>query len=155
MATPSAHVRIICIGNRMLPSDALGPLVHDLLARSTLPDDTAVIDGGLQGLNLLGAVEGARRVVFVDALTGVRERKAMRVPRQRALDNAGARFDHGAGLGYLLRAMAVGCDAPPRAWSVVGAAGPADAAVIEAVAALAVAEARRPVRNRAVVNAKG
>lgn len=147
MNSASASVRIICIGNRLVAGDDLGPCVYDWLARYPLPEHWRLIDGGLQGLNLLGSVDGARRVVFVDALTGVAPSRAIRVSRKRALGGDPRHFDHGAGLSYLLRAMAVGCDEPPPAWSVVGAAGPAAAAVVQAVAALALSEAARPVRR--------
>ncbi len=149
----NAPVRIVCVGNRMVAGDDLGPRVHDHLAANALPDGLAVIDGGLQGLNLLGILDGAQRVVFVDALAGVRPGRAQRVARRRVLANGGAHFDHGAGLGYLVRAMQVGCDEPPRAWSLVGAAGAASPDVIGAVANLALLEAARPVRAAAAARA--
>jgi Ni,Fe-hydrogenase maturation factor len=45
--------RIVCIGNRYVHGDDLGPRVYDQLTARALLNDVQVIDGGVAGLNLL------------------------------------------------------------------------------------------------------
>ena len=102
--------RIICIGNRYHPEDDAGALVYERLARMRLPADVEVIDGGLGGLDLLRFVEGAGRVVFVDAAAGG-PRGAMAVwtadEIERQTPDA---YGHAAGLAYLLSAARIAAD---------------------------------------------
>jgi hydrogenase maturation protease len=129
--------RIVCVGNRFVPADRLGPAVFDELASRALPGDVEVVDGGLRGLDLLGVVERSSRVVFVDAL-------AAGVPGEVVvLDAVGAAAPvsaggHDAGLDYLLRCLPHVCDAPPP-WCLVGAAGAPDADLVGRVASRAIA----------------
>jgi len=123
----SRPVRIICVGNRLKPGDDLGPRVHDLLRGRGVPAGVELIDGGLAGLNLLGLMEGADRVVFVDALSGFGE-----PGRPVVLDGLGEaaqmepEYGHSGGLAYLLRALpGVWPGDLPRVW-VVGAEGNVD-----------------------------
>ena len=53
MSGRPAAVRIICVGNRLVAADAAGPQVHDRLAGRPLPPGVELVDGGLQGLDLL------------------------------------------------------------------------------------------------------
>lgn len=135
-------VRVICVGNRLVHEDSLGPRVYDELASRELPPGVSVIEGGIAGLRLLGAVEGAERVIFVDALSGAPsgvvtvEGGDARLPE--------AHDGHGAGLGYLLGALPHVCEGAPPAWSLVGAAGAPDDELVAAVAARALALATAP-----------
>lgn len=96
--------RIICVGNRFRPEDSAGPMVYDHLVKGKLPEDVAVIDGGLAGLNLLRFIEGAERVVFVDAVTGFRTpRGVIILDMGNAAKNTDTTYGHGSGLAYLLR----------------------------------------------------
>jgi len=98
--------RIICVGNRWTKLDAAGPRVYDRLVTLEHSPEIEVIDAGLAGIDLLAFMEGATRIVFVDALTevtgvpGVHRLEAMNVARW-----SGEAYDHGAGLGYLLRIL--------------------------------------------------
>ncbi len=131
-----APLRIICVGNRLLQEDAAGPEVFERLREKELPAHLAVIDGGLGGLDLLRHLEGARRVVFVDAATGFHEQGGLVVLEPQ---EAGARaepiFGHASGLAYLLRiAPAILEDALPEI-IVVGLEGaPTPTLIDEAVA---------------------
>ena len=99
-------LRIICIGNRLEAEDIAGPRVFDRLTRGEVLPDIEVIDGGLAGLDLLGRIEGARRVVFVDAVVGYRETNGLVVLRgAEVAEIADEAFGHGAGLPYLLRVV--------------------------------------------------
>lgn len=98
--------RIICIGNRLIHEDAAGPAVYDRLCGATLPDDVELVDGGLAGLDLLRFLDGAERVVFVDSVSGYGAPNEVLVLDADDVGAAAAdRYDHAAGLPYLLRAL--------------------------------------------------
>lgn len=129
MVTPKA---IICVGNRLMPDDNLGPLVYDFLADSVLPSDVTLIDGGLRGLDLLADLEGRRRVVFADALDADQSPGPVVLDGYEVAASAWG-FGHSAGLPYLLGALPYGVTAPPAS-VVVGAPAPAGAAMVGRVA---------------------
>ncbi len=142
--------RIICIGNRYVREDAAGPAVHRRLLRGALPPDVEVIDGGLAGLDLLRFVEGAARVVFVDAVRGLGPSERPNGAGVVVLEAADAaalatdRYDHGAGLPYLLRILPQVCEGALPPVLLVGIEGTADDAVIDRAAALALQAALGP-----------
>lgn len=132
---------IICVGNRFAPGDAVGCRVYDRLAGRPLPEDVALFDGGLCGLDLVHLVEGRRRVVFADAVTGMAATGAVVVLDGAEVAALAQRYGHSAGLPYLLHLLPRICPAPVPEILVVGAetaldaAGGIDAAVVEALAA--------------------
>lgn len=146
-------VCIVCVGNRFVAEDALGPRVlerlrGEMLAHTREPrEPLELVDGGLLGLDLLPVVERASHVVFVDAMTGAdaREVIVLRGPDWESATSAAAasasRWGHDHGLAFLLRALPHVCDAPPS-WELVGAEGVADDALVDAVATRALALAR-------------
>ena len=98
--------RIICVGNRLQPSDAAGPRVHDVLADRDLPADTGLVDGGLAGLDLLRHLDGCRRAIFVDAVViDDLEPGAYRLDPKAVAATATPTFDHAAGIPYLLNLL--------------------------------------------------
>ncbi|MBI2394574.1 MAG: hydrogenase maturation protease [Deltaproteobacteria bacterium] len=131
--------RIVCIGNRFVEADALGPRVFDRLSAQALPRGVAVIDGGTRGPDLLSECDGARRIVFVDALRGFGP--PGEVVRLSEVDADLGPTDHGAGLPWLLRALPLAFDPAPDA-CVVGADGAPDDALCARVAAAALAAIR-------------
>ncbi|MCB2214923.1 hydrogenase maturation protease [Desulfofustis glycolicus] len=144
---------IICIGNRFVPADAAGPTVYDRLRELALPTgEIDLVDGGLQGLNLLPLLERGGRVVFVDAVSGFVDNDADRLV---LLDGAEIstwpeqhRFDHGAGIGYLLAVLPQVCDGEmPREIAVVGIEGTYDAQLIERAARLSIEVARHGLQG--------
>ena len=140
--------RIICVGNRQVPGDDLGPNVHDLLAGGPLPDGIELIDGGLHGLDLLRAVEGAGRAVFVDALDGFGDPgTVLTLDRHQVAALADGPWGHHAGLPYLFHLLPQVCDGVVPEVLLVGAELPAGhevvARVVASVAARALAEAAR------------
>jgi len=151
MARPA---RIICVGNRHVAGDDLGPRVHALLARSRLPQGIELVDGGLLGLDLLWAVEGAGRAVFVDAVAGFAPPGEVVMLGREAVaalaegDGEG-RWGHDAGLPYLFHLLPRVCDGAMPEVMLIGMEAPAgDApagnALVAALAARALEEASRP-----------
>ncbi|MBU0641004.1 MAG: hydrogenase maturation protease [Planctomycetes bacterium] len=123
--------RIICVGNRFCPQDAAGPRVYDRLAGTTLPPGVEVIDGGLAGLDLLRFVEGAERVIFVDAVSGFAAPSHIAVLEGESVaQHAEQAYGHSAGLAYLLRALPLVCAGPAPQILLVGIEGPAEECTI-------------------------
>lgn len=130
--------RIICIGNRYVQEDAAGPRVYDRLRARTLPPGVEVVDGGLAGLNLLRFVDGAEHVVFVDAVCGFAPPGGLVVLEgDEVAALAGERYDHGAGLPYLLRMLPAACAGRVPRVQLVGVEAPASEPLIDGAAALA------------------
>ena len=70
----AAHTAIIGVGSPLAGDDAVGlAVVEALRARSDIPPDVDIIDGGTDGLGLVPVLERYARVIVVDAvLMGVR-----------------------------------------------------------------------------------
>ncbi len=136
--------RIVCIGNHHHPEDDAGPRVYRLLRGSALPDGVEAIDGGMRGLNLLACVERADRVVFVDCVSGFgRPGEVLVLDPEEVTTAASPRYDHAAGLAYLLRVLPAVCDGPAPEVLIVGIEGQADGAAVAAAAELALKLATR------------
>jgi hydrogenase maturation protease len=119
--------RIVCVGNRYRPEDDAGPRVYDRLAQEPVPAGVEVIDGGIAGLDLLRWLEGTEHVVFVDAVSGFAEPGGVVVlTPEEAAANAGNRYGHEAGLGFLLRAFPRVHEGTLPRVTVVGLETPAD-----------------------------
>lgn len=98
--------KIICVGNRYQPKDSAGPLVYEQLVNNAITRDIELIDGGLAGLNLLCFMQGADRVVFIDAVNGFRPVGGVIVlDAEDASRHADTVFGHSAGLSYFLRVL--------------------------------------------------
>jgi len=129
--------RVICVGNRYHPEDAAGPLVYDRLALLERPADVEVIDGVLGGLDLLRFVEGAARVVFVDAAWGCETPGGLLLLAGDEVERqAPTAYGHMAGLAYLLGVVRHVLDGPVPEIFVLGIAGAPQRATIEAAARL-------------------
>lgn len=63
-----SSVRIIGVGNPLMADDGLGIAAVERLAALRLPPGVEVIDGGTGGLTLLTLMEGAGRVILIDAV---------------------------------------------------------------------------------------
>ncbi|MFC1975804.1 hydrogenase maturation protease [Chloroflexota bacterium] len=138
--------RIICIGNPYIPEDTAGPKVYKRLLQYTLPNDVEIIDGGLAGLDLLRFVEGAERVVFVDRVSGFGQPNSGKqdanceivvLDAANIASVAANRYDHAAGLAYLLHVLPEVCENPVPPTVLVGIEGHPDKRVIDKAAALA------------------
>ncbi|HVY62894.1 MAG TPA: hydrogenase maturation protease [Planctomycetota bacterium] len=67
-------ILVLGLGNPILGDDGLGPrAIEEIAAAVELPEGTRVYDGGTGGLDLLGEIEEAERLIAVDAvMTGGR-----------------------------------------------------------------------------------
>lgn len=121
--------RIICIGNRYVLDDAAGPRVHDRLCGRPLPEGVELIDGGLGGLDLLRHMDGAERVVLVDAVRGFCRAGGVVLldPAAAGLERP-ARLDHATGIAYLLASLPHACERSVPEVLLLGVEAPPGAA---------------------------
>ena len=125
-------IRIVCIGNRYVEADAAGPRVFDRLHARAIPAGVVVTDGGIAGLGLLGLLEGAARVVFVDALAeDDPSQDVVRLSAEEVAATARPAATHAAGLPYLLRILPEVLDAAPPEIVIVGVPSFADDAMLD------------------------
>ncbi|MFB0563347.1 MAG: hydrogenase maturation protease [Candidatus Lokiarchaeia archaeon] len=61
---------IIGVGNLLMGDEGLGVHVVEELNERELPPDVKVIDGGTGGIALLNLMEGADKVILIDAVLG-------------------------------------------------------------------------------------
>lgn len=111
---------IICLGNRFMAGDDIGCRVFDHLADTALPATIALIDGGLCGLDLLHLMEGKRRVIFADAVTGMATAGEIVVLNRTEVAAYAGNYGHGAGLPYLLHLLPQVCPEPLPEIALVG-----------------------------------
>jgi hydrogenase maturation protease len=133
---------VICIGNHFVREDSAGLAVLALLQEmQPLPGETALVEGGLAGLNLLPLLEQGGRVVFVDAVNGFTQPgEIVLLDYQDIIRSSDEfHFDHGAGLAYLLAVLPKVCDGPlPEEIVLVGLEGKCTTETIEHAARLSV-----------------
>lgn len=127
-------VAIICVGNRYLAGDDVGPRVFDHLSSIEVPGDVDIIDGGLCGLDLLRLIEGRRRVVFADAVDGLAPAGGIVQLGGEQLASYAGPYGHAAGLPYLIRMLQQVCRAPLPHIALLGTAGQADESTISVLA---------------------
>ncbi len=127
--------RVICVGNRFVDQDDAGPRVYDYLADKPLPPGVEVVEGGLGGLNLLGVMEGAAVVVFVDTISGFADPgEVVVLDGLKEATKMDADFGHSGGLTYLLKVLPEVWEGDPPRVLVVGMEGAADESAIELLA---------------------
>ncbi len=132
------NTAIICIGNRFVNGDDLGPRVYDSLAQREIPGDVLLIDGGLMGLDLLGIVEGLRRVVFVDVLQGFAPPgRPVVLDRAAALAEERIAYGHNGGLTFLLRMLPAVCQSDLPEIALIGAEPPIAPDCVDEIADMA------------------
>ena len=138
MSESGEDKRIICVGNRFVESDEIGPRVYEYLARRDLRGTVSLIDGGLMGLDLLRFVEGARRVVFVDALPGFAPAgRPVVLYYSEALGERPTGYGHDGGLACLLRMLPAVCESELPEIVLVGAESPVGPDVVEQLGEMA------------------
>ena len=116
--------RIICIGNPLVAGDDAGPQMFRHLLGEVLPEDVELVDGGTRGLDLLPFFDGARLVLLIDQVEGFNPEDGVALlcgeDLQRATEK---RFDHQAGIGYLLQLLPQVCDIAPPEVRMIGIEG--------------------------------
>ncbi len=133
--------RIICIGSRLVQSDAAGPLVFDRLEQLDLPEGVSAIEGGLAGLNLLPLLESGGRVVFVDAVAGFTDHGSLVILDREAVlrETRPSSFGHNAGLPYLLAILPHVCEGElPKEIVIIGLEGVCSDRIINEAARLSI-----------------
>lgn len=120
-------IRILCIGNRYYRPDSGGPQVYDILYGIKLPPTVELIDGGLNGLNLLRWLEDVDSVIFVDSVDGFLPGGGVVIVEDPVFDLECSE-SHGPnfGLGYLLRAAPFALDSAMPRMYLVGIEGRPD-----------------------------
>lgn len=66
----SPKVVVVGVGNLLMGDDGMGIWVTEELRKAGLPDGVLALDGGTALLDVLEEVEGADRLVIVDAMSG-------------------------------------------------------------------------------------
>ena len=65
----SQQILILGIGNILFSDEGFGVhVVHELQKHYAFPDHVSVVDGGVLGLNLLGIISTADRLIVIDAI---------------------------------------------------------------------------------------
>lgn len=62
-------ILILGIGNILMKDDGVGVRVAEKMMEMHLPHDVEVMDGGVQGLNLLYYIEGRKKVIVIDTVS--------------------------------------------------------------------------------------
>ncbi len=113
--------------------------VYEYLRSRTLPEGIELCEGGLAGLDLLSLLQGADRIIFVDAVAGLTTSGHLIILQSDEIASlAGPNYDHAAGLPYLLRVLPNVLEGTLPQILLVGIEGVAVEPTVEAAAALAV-----------------
>ena len=105
---------IICFGNPLHGDDGFGPAVYQRLAALPLPDDVRIFDAGASGPAALALFEDCDEAIIVDAMaSGAAPGQIAELPPDAAFIECRV-SGHGAGVGYLLQALAARTEPTPR-----------------------------------------
>jgi len=96
--------RILCLGNELVRDDGVGIRVGRILASLDLPDDVRVEFTPQLGFDLLEAVQGAERLILVDAMHTGRSPGTCITLEGTAIERyaAGAAVSHTVGIAELI-----------------------------------------------------
>jgi hydrogenase maturation protease len=123
IGTQPAPTLVLGLGNILLSDDGVGPAVLGQLADSSFSANGEVefVDGGTQGLALLGHLSGRRALIIIDALqTGAPPGTVHRLtlPELRELSPGRASSGHESNAGELLAAAELLDELPDRLFLV-------------------------------------
>lgn len=128
--------RVLCIGHPLHPEDQAGPGVYQRLREAPLPPRVELVEGGLQGLNLLRYFEQSASVILVDSLKGFgTEPGVVHLHGEEIGLALGDHYDHGAGLAYLLAILPEVLDNLPQI-ELVGIEGEVNSGTLDEAAGL-------------------
>lgn len=105
---------LICFGNELHGDDGFGPAVYHRLAAMALPPPWRLFNGGSRGLDALALFAGCDEVILVDAAAPAGSPGRLGQLSPEEVSNESALPGHGAGVGYLLRALDALGERPPR-----------------------------------------
>ena len=97
---------LIGFGNDLHGDDGFGIAVCQRMAERPLPDDVRVFAAGTRGLDALALFEGCDEAIVVDASEPAGQPGRLGFPAPETLAEDSSLPGHGAGVGYLLRALA-------------------------------------------------
>jgi hydrogenase maturation protease len=123
IATEPASILVLGLGNMLLRDDGFGPALLEQLAASTnrWSREVEFMDGGTQGLALLGRLTGRRAAILLDALqTGARPGTVHRLTLNelREISPGRANSAHEGNAGELLAAAQLLGELPDRLFVV-------------------------------------
>jgi len=123
LGTEAAPILVLGLGNQLLSDDGVGPVLLEELAASAIPwpSDVEFLDGGTQGLALLGHLSGRQALIIVDALhTGAAPGTVHRftLNELRELSAGRANSAHEGNAGELLAAAQLLDELPNRLFVV-------------------------------------
>ena len=123
LGTEAAPILVLGLGNQLLSDDGVGPVLLEELAASAIPwpSDVEFLDGGTQGLALLGHLSGRQALIIVDALhTGAPPGTVHRLTLNelRELSAGRAHSAHEGNAGELLAAAQLIGELPDRLFVV-------------------------------------
>ena len=118
-----APILVLGLGNLLLTDDGVGPALLSQLSISDGPwkDQVEFVDGGTQGLALLGQLSGRRALIIVDAVKrgaapGTIHR--LTLPELREISQGRANSGHESNAGELLAAAQLLDELPDRLYIV-------------------------------------
>lgn len=102
----TAFIRhIVCFGNPLHGDDGFGHAVYRRLASLPAPADLRLFDAGTAGLSALALFRNCDETIIVDARAAGGVPGSLSQPSPQTLIAEAALSSHGAGVGYLLRAL--------------------------------------------------
>ncbi len=126
------------MGNSLVADDAVGILVFHELQSRQCGDQVEIIEGGLDGLNLLPWFEDCGKIVLVDRVIGFGEPGAvLRLDLETICDGWQAAYSHSAGLLYLLKSLPYLQLKVPPSICMIGIEGAGDRETVKRAADLA------------------
>lgn len=66
-------IAVLCVGNRLMLDDGVGPAVHDVLQGRTLPESVDLFDVGCMTMDMVNVVRDYDWIITVDAVDGTDE----------------------------------------------------------------------------------
>jgi len=99
-------IRILCFGNPLHGDDGFGSAVFSELAELPRPENLELIEAGTPGPAALALFEDCEEAIVVDALAPAGEPGRISHPAPENIVAESPPAAHGAGLGYVLQALA-------------------------------------------------
>jgi len=115
----AAPVLVLAVGNTLLGDDGVGQALLDRLREFDWPAEVELLDGGTQGLALLGRLAGRRALVVLDAVALAAEPGTVHTLREWKKAGVRAGTAHESNVGELLQAAILLGDCPDRV-AVIG-----------------------------------
>lgn len=120
-------IRIVCVGNSLVPEDAAGLHVFNELCSRSCSIHVEIVNGALGGMDLLPFFFGCDTVVLVDRVIGFAEAgSVLKLDRETFCAGWQGTYSPASELLYLLKSLPyLGIDPMPTVWliGIEGAGG--------------------------------